>query len=206
MSRTPSKETQALSSTTKENIIMANSAAKSHTSDASTSSTSPSSTSSFHMLSNEWTAYAHLPHDTDWTLASYKTLLKTNKLEEFIAFNEMLPDVVISKCMLFIMKNDVKPIWEDKHNKDGGCFSYKISNTNVPQIWRKISYQLIGNNLLLPNCQKKNNINGITISPKKNFCIIKIWLSDCSNKDPETINYFKGLSPYGCLFKKHLVH
>jgi len=202
MSRTPSKETQALSSTTKENIIMANSAAKNHTTDTATST----STSSFHMLSNEWTAYAHLPHDTDWTLASYKTLLKTNKLEEFIAFNEMLPDVVISKCMLFIMKNDVKPIWEDKHNKDGGCFSYKISNTNVPQIWRKISYQLIGNNLLLPNCQKKNNINGITISPKKNFCIIKIWLSDCSNKDPETINYFKGLSPYGCLFKKHLVH
>jgi len=199
MSRTPSKDTQPLSSNTKENIIMANSAAKDHTSDSATST-------AFHMLSNEWTAYAHLPHDTDWTLASYKTLLKTNKLEEFIAFNEMLPDVVISKCMLFIMKNDVKPIWEDKHNKDGGCFSYKISNTNVPQIWRKISYQLIGNNLLLPNCQKKNNINGITISPKKNFCIIKIWLSDCSNKDPETINYFKGLSPYGCLFKKHLVH
>lgn len=161
--------------------------------------------SEFHQLSETWTAYAHLPHDTDWTLKSYKNLLSTTCLEEFIAFNETLPAVVVSNCMLFIMKNDVKPIWEDTYNKDGGCFSYKISNTNVPQIWKKISYQLIGNNLLRSDCKKKNNINGITISPKKNFCIIKIWLSDCSNKDPETINYFKGLTPYGCLFKKHLV-
>ena len=162
-----------------------------------------SSLQKFHKLPHQWTAYAHLPHDTDWTLNSYKNLLSTDKLEEFIAFNEMLPSVVVSNCMLFIMKNNVKPIWEDVNNKDGGCFSYKISNTNVPQIWKKISYQLVGNNLLKDGV--KNNINGITISPKKNFCIIKIWLSDCSNKDPETINYFKGLSPYGCLFKKHIV-
>ena len=189
MSRSPANATQSSSS---QNTFMASSAAK-------------QSLGSFHPLADTWTAYAHLPHDTDWTLASYKTLLKTNNLEEFIAFNEMLPDVVISKCMLFIMKNNVKPIWEDQYNKNGGCFSYKISNTNVPEIWKKISYQLIGNNLLRSDCPKKNNINGITISPKKNFCIIKIWLSDCTNQDPETINYFKGLSPYGCLFKKHLV-
>lgn len=162
-------------------------------------------TSSFHALDNLWTVYAHLPHDTDWTINSYKKLITTKHLEEFIAFNEMLPDVVISNCMLFIMKNDVKPIWEDKNNRDGGCFSYKISNSNVAQIWKKISYQLIGNNLLRSDSNKKNNINGITISPKKNFCIVKIWLSDCSNKDPETINYFKGLSSYGCLFKKHFL-
>ena len=190
MSRSPANATQSINP--KENTFMASSAATKQS-------------QSFHQLVDTWTAYAHLPHDTDWTLNSYKTLLSTQQLEEFIAFNEMLPDVVISKCMLFIMKNDVKPIWEDKYNKNGGCFSYKISNTNVPAIWKKISYQLIGNNLLRPDCPKKNNINGITISPKKNFCIIKIWLSDCTNQDPETINYFKGLSPYGCLFKKHLV-
>ena len=187
MSRSPANATQ--STNPKENTFMASSAA-----------TKPSQ--SFHQLVDTWTAYAHLPHDTDWTLNSYKTLLSTKQLEEFIAFNEMLPDVVISKCMLFIMKNDVKPIWEDQYNKNGGCFSYKVSNTNVPQIWKKISYQLIGNNLLRPDCPKRNNINGITISPKKNFCIIKIWFADCSNKDPETIDYFKGVDAHGCLFKR----
>ena len=33
--------------------------------------------------------------------------------------------------MLFVMRNGINPMWEDPKNKDGGCFSYKISNKNV---------------------------------------------------------------------------
>lgn len=161
-----------------------------------------SSVDTMHKLSNKWTIYAHLPHDTDWTLESYKTLFTTDKMEEFITLTESLPDQLISNCMLFIMKDNIKPIWEDDHNKQGGCFSYKISNKAVPSIWRKFSYKLAGNTLF-KNTQTKNNVNGITISPKKNFCIIKIWFADCSNKDPDTIDYFKGVDAHGCLFKRH---
>jgi translation initiation factor 4E len=165
---------------------------------------SKSSADEMHKLSNKWTIYAHLPHDTDWSLNSYKTIFSTDTMEEFITLTESLPDKLISNCMLFIMKDNIKPIWEDSHNKNGGCFSYKISNKTVSSMWRKFSYKLVGNTLLR-DCSKKykNNINGITISPKKNFCIIKIWFSDCSNQDPETIDYFKGVDSYGCLFKKH---
>jgi translation initiation factor 4E len=161
-----------------------------------------SSTDEMHKLSNQWTIYAHLPHDTDWSLDSYKTLYSTSKMEEFITLTESLPDQLISNCMLFIMKDSIKPIWEDGHNKNGGCFSYKISNKSVPLIWRKFSYKLVGNSLLRED-KIKNNINGITISPKKNFCIIKIWFSDCSNQDPGSIDYFKGVDSHGCLFKRH---
>jgi len=161
-----------------------------------------SSVDTMHKLSNTWTIYAHLPHDTDWTLESYKTLFSTDKMEEFITLTESLPDQLISNCMLFIMKDNIKPIWEDVHNKQGGCFSYKISNKLVPTIWRNFSYKLAGNTLF-KNKKTKNNVNGITISPKKNFCIIKIWFADCSNKDPETIDYFKGVDAHGCLFKRH---
>jgi hypothetical protein len=161
-----------------------------------------SSVDTMHKLSNTWTIYAHLPHDTDWSLESYKTLFSTDKIEEFITLTESLPDQLISNCMLFIMKDNIKPIWEDIHNKNGGCFSYKISNKLVPTIWRKFSYKLVGNTML-KNKNIKNNVNGITISPKKNFCIIKIWFADCSNKDPETIDYFKGVDAHGCLFKRH---
>lgn len=156
-----------------------------------------------HRLSNKWTVYAHLPHDTDWSIASYKEILTASHIEEMIALTEAMPPSVVSNCMLFIMRDNVKPIWEDKYNKDGGCFSYKINNNSVVDIWKKLSYKLVGNTLLKNN--QNNNVNGITISPKKNFCIIKIWMSNCSNKDPETIDYFKGLTSYGCLFKKHIV-
>ena len=169
-----------------------------------TSNKEMGSSDAMHKLSSTWTIYAHLPHDTDWSLKSYKTIFSTNKLEEFITMTESLPDKLISNCMLFIMKDDIKPIWEDVHNKNGGCFSYKVSNKAVPSVWRTFSYKLIGNTLFKSN-KTRNNVNGITISPKKNFCIIKLWFSDCSNQDPECIDYFKDVDPKGCLFKKHFV-
>jgi hypothetical protein len=163
---------------------------------------SQSSADELHKLSNKWTIYAHLPHDTDWTLASYKTLFRTDKIEEFITLTESLPDQLISNCMLFVMKDNIKPIWEDVHNKNGGCFSYKISNKSVPAIWRKFSYKLVGNTLFKSD-KTTNNVNGITISPKKNFCIVKLWFSDCTNQNPDCIDYFKGVDAHGCLFKRH---
>lgn len=163
--------------------------------------------SQLHELGNTWTLYAHLPHDTDWSIKSYKTILTTNYLEHYIKVIESLPDTIISNCMLFIMKEGVAPIWEDPKNKQGGCFSYKISNKNVVPIFRKFAYKLAGGTMFKKNTYgkfPKDNINGITISPKKNFCIIKVWFSDCTNKNPDTIDYFTGVSSHGCLFKKHL--
>ena len=159
----------------------------------------------FHTLPDKWKLYAHLPHDTDWTISSYKEIAPITNVEQAIAVSETLPEKLIKNCMLFLMRGNIKPIWEDPGNKDGGCFSYKIANKNVAQVWRHLSYILVGESL----CNSKSSsskINGITISPKKNFCIIKIWLNNCANQNPETINYsnIEGFAPYGSLFKKHL--
>ena len=84
--------------------------------------------------------------------------------------------------MLFIMKEGITPLWEDIHNRNGGCFSYKINNKFVAQIWKDLSYSLMGETLTEKELFN-NNINGITISPKKNFCIIKIWLTKLLDED-----------------------
>jgi hypothetical protein len=47
------------------------------------------------------------------------------------------------------------------------------------------------------------NINGITISPKKNFCIIKIWLKDTNHQDPNMIQTIEYLTKNGVMFKTH---
>ena len=154
----------------------------------------------YHYLNETWNLYAHLPHDTDWTLSSYKLISSTDNIEKTINLLEAIPDKVIKNCMLFIMKDGINPMWEDPQNRNGGCFSYKISNNNVALVWRKLTYQLVGESLISKN---KNNITGITISPKKNFCIIKIWMSNCDNQNPNSINYFDGIDSRGCLFKKH---
>jgi|TARA_R110001592_G_scaffold60820_1_gene185386 hypothetical protein len=159
--------------------------------------------SDFHKLNCEWTLWAHLPHDTEWNVASYKEIMSFNTVEEALTLYETLPDKMIKNCMLFLMRKGIKPIWEDEKNKNGGCFSYKISNKITIATWKHSSYKLMGETVAKDNALK-NDINGITISPKRNFCIIKIWLSNCNNQNPEKIQDIMGINSQGCLFKKHL--
>ncbi len=157
-----------------------------------------------HKLNCNWTIWAHLPHDTDWSIQSYKNIYTMKSVEECIAIMETVPDVLVKNCMLFIMKEGVKPIWEDPKNRSGGCFSYKIVNKNVYEVWRDLAYVVMGGSVSKSQ-NFVSNVTGITISPKKNFCIIKIWMSNCSNQDPTIVSTdVKGLSSHGCLFKKHV--
>ena len=156
-----------------------------------------------HELSDAWILWAHLPHDTDWSLKSYMKIYEFNTVEQAITITETLPPVLVTNCMLFLMRKGINPIWEDERNRNGGCFSYKIPNKDVPDAWKQLSYSLVGetmsdNNKLLPH------INGITISPKKNFCIIKVWLANCSFQDAAVIRELHGITSHGCLFKRHV--
>ena len=105
--------------------------------------------------------------------------------------------------MLFIMKEGINPMWEDQKNRNGGSFSYKVSNKHVYETWRDLTYTLIGESIS-NNVSFVNSITGVTISPKKNFCIVKIWMTNCDHQDPKMVTSdLKHLVPQGCLFKKH---
>ena len=156
-----------------------------------------------HKLSDTWTFWAHLPHNTDWSHNSYINIAEFTTVENTIAVTEVLPDVLIENCMLFMMRTGIKPTWEDPKNRKGGSFSYKVSNKNVHKTWRELTYVVVGNTIS-SKPQFINNVTGITISPKKNFCIIKIWMCDCSNQNPsDIINSIKDINPVGCIFKRH---
>ncbi len=156
-----------------------------------------------HPLADNWTLWAHLPHNTDWSIKSYITISTFTSLEDTIAVTETMPSVLVENCMLFIMRKGIKPTWEDPKNRQGGCFSYKVTNKSVYKVWKDLTYVLVGESISkiagFVSC-----VTGITISPKKNFCIVKIWMSDCKYQDPSVVtSELKGLQPQGCIFKKH---
>ena len=154
-------------------------------------------------LHSKWNYYYHLPNDKNWNLASYKSIMgDINTLEKLIAVNETVTNNIIKNCMLFVMREGVTPMWEDNCNRNGGCFSYKVSNKVVVNVWRELTYLLCGNSLTID----KNHmelVNGITISPKRGFCIVKIWLKNCSLQDPNIVVDVDNLIKVGCLFKTH---
>ena len=158
---------------------------------------------SIHKLHDNWTLWAHLPHDIDWSVKSYKKICTINSVEATIALYETLPEKMSNNCMLFLMRDGILPMWEDSKNKNGGCFSYKVINKNVASVWKNLSYTLVGE-CLTTDKKLRSNITGITISPKKTFCIIKIWLSNRDFQNPTLISEIDGISSQGCIFKKHI--
>jgi len=156
-----------------------------------------------HKLNSEWCLWTHLPHDQIWSIDSYKNIYKFNTIEECKSILELLTENLIKNCMLFIMRNDIQPIWEDKKNINGGSYSYKILNKEVKDFWINLTYYLIGETLLNDN-NIELNITGISVSPKKNFCIIKIWVDNCNYDNINIINKKLNIKDENCIFKKHI--
>ena len=157
----------------------------------------------YNKLSDKWTLWAHLPHDIDWSMKSYNKIYTVSTVEEAIAITETLPPILVQNCMLFWMRDGIKPTWEDQKNRNGGCFSYKVINKSVYDSWKELTYSTLGNTIS-KQMSFVDKVTGITISPKKNFCIIKIWMADCTNQNPTVVtNEIKGIVSQGCIFKKH---
>jgi hypothetical protein len=156
-----------------------------------------------HYLNDKWNLYYHLPHDKNWNLSGYTVVMDSiDTTEKVISLNEFVNDNIVKNCMLFVMRKGITPMWEDARNRNGGCFSYKVVNKCVPEVWRNLFYSICGETVCVEKEHNKH-VNGITISPKKNFCIIKVWLDTSNLQDPGMIAPIPNLVKQGCIFKKH---
>ena len=128
-------------------------------------------------LNNKWILWYHDPLDTNWDIKSYKNLQEISNMKEFWEIYKFMDKNIVENSMLFMMRDGIKPLWEDEKNVPGGCWSFKITKGELDKTWLNLSAYLCGESLI---ANKKNYelLNGISISPKKNFCIIKIWASE----------------------------
>ncbi len=156
-----------------------------------------------HDLRDKWDLYYHLPQNKKWDLESYCLILEDiDNVEKLVAIGEALTVNVMKYCMLFVMRTGIAPMWEDAKNRNGGFFSYKVANKFVPEVWKTMFYALCGETLS-SNPKYSHLINGITVSPKKSFCIIKIWMTDMSMQDGSVIIDIPNLTKHGVAFKAH---
>ena len=150
-------------------------------------------------LKNSWTFWFHDPLDNNWKINSYKKIYTINSIESFWKLYNNLNNKLVENSMLFLMKNNINPLWEDKENVNGGCWSLKIPKGNIIETWNNISIHLVNENIIY---DKEIKVNGISISPKKNFCIIKIWINK-NNNNIQKLNKIKEIDYNGIIFKSH---
>jgi hypothetical protein len=149
-----------------------------------------------------WTFYIHLQNSTDWSYESYYKLLKCECLQSIVSLNHALGSELLKKSLVFLMKDDIQPLWEEPNNRNGGSFSFKIHNKDIDYVWKQILYHVIGGELVKDKDILKH-LNGISVSPKKTFCILKIWMDNCQYTNTNIFKAIKGVDYKGCLFKKH---
>ena len=156
-----------------------------------------------------WILWHHNPADKKWGLDSYNKLCEMKSIQDFwkvyTNWDDHLPPVYDG--MYFLMRNSsdgiIYPLWEDKQNCNGGYWSFKVDKEHSNELWEALSIHCIGEKLTkdIENCME---INGISISPKKNFCVIKIWNRNSTNNSISMLkNGLCGLSFGDAIYKKH---
>ena len=142
-------------------------------------------------LNDTWSVYFHNPFDNNWDESGYIKLSTLGNLEEYHMLNSLLKTHT-HEGMFFVMRDHIFPKWNDVENKNGGFLSIKILKDKVPLFFEKIIVDLMNETLLKPeHYHLSGHINGVSISPKKHFCIIKIWVKSVDLKDSNYFNIAK---------------
>ena len=129
-------------------------------------------------LRNKFTIWFHKLYDRNWDLSSFLKVGNLSDVPSFWGFYNNLPDVFSG--MYFLMREDIVPLWENESNIAGGYISFKIDNKDLQDAWLEIMMSYIGG-YITNSTENLSYINGISISPKKFYGIIKLWINSEEN-------------------------
>ena len=156
-----------------------------------------------YQLNTNWCLWYHSINDTNWKNNSYKNLYTIQNLYDIKSLQDTIQKIHLQNSMFFIMRENIFPTWEDPDNREGCCISFKIPSNNLKEQWDLIVSSVVTEDIL----KDTNNfeyLNGISISPKKEFNIIKLWLRNMDENYNESLKEYE---PYftkeKALIKKH---
>lgn len=141
--------------------------------------------------SGSWTLYFHSPEESKWTLTTFTSLGSMKTWKDFWSVMDALGSDAFNEGMFFIMRDPIPPLWENHQNIRGGYYSFRCqkrdaSDSYINHIIAAMTNQLTKN--------ATNQINGISISPKRGFNIVKVWnQTSVQYNKPSDLQY--GITP-----------
>lgn len=154
-----------------------------------------------HKLNNQFRLFFHDPLSYNWTIDSYITISDIKTIEDYWNVTLLLNDY-LHLGMFFLMRENISPLWDETDNNYS--FSMKVPKNEALWFWNYFNSHLLSENFLNSDYKEKwNTINGISISPKKNFCIIKIWLSTILEDDVKKVYKIPSKYTGDILIKKY---
>lgn len=140
-------------------------------------------------LNTNWCLWYHSINDNSWTNNSYKLVYTIRNLYDIKLINDTILTHHLQNGMFFIMREGIFPTWEDPDNREGCCISFKVPGSTLKNQWDFILIRLVTEDLVKDQVNY-SKINGLSISPKKEFNIVKIWLRENNENYTELIKEY----------------
>lgn len=133
-------------------------------------------------------------NSADWVNKSFIQLTTIKDVKHLWELLNNVPNSITGKANLFIMENDLLPLWE--HNKDlferGGCWSTIIRGHPWKTAMNEIFMALVGEMHF-----DEDNVRGLCVVPVSyQHCIIKIWVRRTGQSTAKTLEAV--LKDFGC--------
>ena len=125
-------------------------------------------------------------HDNgkDWSIYSYKKICDIKTVDKFWQIQNNIEQLGFPQNHFFLMKRDIDPTWEHPKNRDGGVFSIRIEKKDVKELWEYLCALFVTKEL----STDMDDIVGISVSPRNDWCICKIWNSDHKKQLIQSLN------------------
>lgn len=128
-------------------------------------------------LRDRYVLWCHDIYNKNWNISSYKRLCIIENVADFWKLFNNFHKLGMRFNHYFLMKDYTEPTWEHVSNRGGGICSFKMDLDDSPAVWSNLIIKMVCGML----CDQLDDINGISISPKNNWGIIKIWNKDRKN-------------------------
>ena len=128
-------------------------------------------------LNAPWTVWIHKASDvSNWTEDSYTCIYVINSIGSFWRFFNNFQMLDKINYQYFIMRNKIKPIWEDNENRNGSICSFRVEYG--PCAMACMSLLIMNETFMTGN----DIINGVSYSIKNRSILIKVWYKTFDNK------------------------
>jgi len=143
---------------------------------------------------HSWILWYHDPENHDYSLNGYVRIADLSTPQQMWSVIEAIPKDAWECGMFFFMRDGFKPLWDCPENEHGGSWSKKVDISNIYDIFIDLMVHCVANDVLVKN---KETLAGITVSPKGQFSIIKVWNTSIAINDRTNLNVKIPMFPVG---------
>ncbi len=119
-----------------------------------------------------WFLWFHDPNNADYSESSYTPIMKVESVDDLWSLLKAIPLSSWNTGMFFFMREGYRPLWDVPENDKGGAWSKKVDAADTYKVLEDCIVHCFADKML-----KQNNdcVVGVSVSPKGQFHIIKIW-------------------------------